>query len=174
MKVQKYLWLAVLLGITIWQSGVLSAQQAGAASPNTTVVLNYNIRKIYTHRLGYRIDLVDYIGNMRTIYAKADWFVNFELRDADLDSYEVAASLNYLPLSSGLQSNYLTLRYEGGKLVSMVIYVDEPSWRHDSIWFALPASENVDNKFAIQTVMFTDIPGPPAAPAPKNTADAQN
>ena len=156
MKVQKYLWIVVLLCITILESGRLSAQQAGAVNPNTTVVLNYNIRKIYTHRLGYRIDLIDYNGNVRTIYAKATWFVDPEVRDVESDSFEVAASLNYLPAS--LQSNYLTLRYEGGRLLSMVIYIDEPNWRKDSIWFAIPASENVDDKFLIQTVMFPDIP----------------
>ena len=52
MKVQKYLWMAVLLVITILEGGRLSAQQA--VSANTTLVRNYNIRKIYTHRLGYR------------------------------------------------------------------------------------------------------------------------
>ena len=161
MKVQKYLWMAVLLVITILEGSRLSAQQAVAA--NTTLVRNYNIRKIYTHRLGYRIDLMDYNGNVRTIYARAEWFIDSEVRDPDMDSFEVAASLNYLPPSSRLQSNYLTLRYENNRLLSMVINVDEPSLRKDSIWYALPISENVDDKFAIQTVIFSDLPGPPPA-----------
>ncbi len=165
----------------IFASANLFSQEDGSSvakqdsNEHVTLVRTYNIRKIYSHRLGYRIDIFDYQGKVRTIYAKASWFTNPEQRNSDLDTFELAASMKYLPafLRANLPPNYLTLRYEGGKLVSMVIYVDEANYSDSSLWARMPVDKNLDSKFDVKTVVFSDRPGPPTAGAIPEKKESQ-
>ena len=166
--------------LSIFASANLFSQEEGNAvqkdsNEHVTLVRTYNIRKIYSHRLGYRIDVFDYQGRVRTIYAKTSWFANPEERDPESDSFELAASMKYLPpfLRVNLPPNYLTLKYEGGKLVAMVIYVDEANYSNNSLWARMPTDKSMDSKFDAKTVVFSDPPSPPAAgsiPEKKDTA----
>ncbi|MEM9424333.1 MAG: hypothetical protein AAF975_06070 [Spirochaetota bacterium] len=138
-----------------------------------TAIRTYNIRKIFSHRLGYRIDVMDYQGNIRTIYAKVSWFADPAQRNSDADTFEVKASMNYTPVASLVPSNYLTLQYESGNLVSMTIYVDRPNAGPHSIWYSVDPREDIDSKFDVRTVVFTPLPPPPTVPqnTPKTTAE---
>ena len=161
----KWIILGLLSSIFALAGTSLFAQEAGQNSDeHVTVIHTYNIRKIYSHRLGYRIDFQDYEGSVRTIYAKISWFANAEVRDPKLDTFEVSATMNYLRNSADMPSNYMTMQYKNGKLISLMIYVDEPNYGNNSIWMQIPPAEDIDSKFDIKTVTFSDPPAPAAVP----------
>ncbi len=158
-------------------TGGLIAQESGNADQNTddehvVLVRTYNIRKVYRHRLGYRIDIADYNSRIRTIYAKISWFADPEQRDSESANFELLASMNYIPVTSSMTSNYLTLRYEGGKLMALSIYIDPPSYARNSIWGAVSRYENIDGKFDINTITFSEPPVVPAGKMPKKERSA--
>ncbi|WGK68511.1 hypothetical protein P0082_08470 [Candidatus Haliotispira prima] len=164
-------------GSNLFAQDAESADRSADSSEHVTLVRTYNIRKIYSHRLGYRIDVMNYGGQVRTIYAKIAWFVDPTLRNPELDTFEVAASMNYMSTAANRTSNYLTLRYEGGKMRSLVIYVDKPDRTKYSIWSPVPATEDIDSKFDIETVIFSDPPvvtqSTPKSATPDKAQDAE-
>ena len=165
--------LAIVLSNNVGEIPFSSLYAQENANPvKTILVRSYSIRKIYTHRLGYRIDIRDYHGRIRTIYAKISWFSNMDQRNQESDDFELSASLNYIPAASGLLSNYLTLRYEDGKAVSLVIYADEPNYTNSNdVWFqAIAPYDKMDEKFEINTIVFSDPPAPGNIPAAKPEA----
>lgn len=138
-------------------AGSSLVSQESSFGRSQTAIHTYKIRKISSHRLGYRVDVVDYKGNLKRVYLKLGWFTDPDLRNRESESFELHCKMIYVTPSSHIAENSMAVTYEEGYPAKLVVYAERPNLNDiNGIWGAVSPNENIDDQFNITTISFTD------------------